>query len=112
MTLGDKLRALVGSQPEDPAARPIRVHLLVKGRIGEGWLDVDRTFKLPPGSTLRSLFDEAGRQGVDLRAAIAQSPHLRHTLMLNGERCPVEENQEKPLGDGDKVYLLSPLAGG
>jgi molybdopterin converting factor small subunit len=32
--------------------------------------------------------------------------------MLNGERCPVAENQERVLADGDEVYLLAPLAGG
>ena len=47
-----------------------------------------------------------------LRAAIDDSPHLRHTLMLNGERCPVDENLDRVLADGDEVYLLAPLAGG
>jgi molybdopterin converting factor small subunit len=93
-------------------AKKIRVHVLVKGRIGEGWQDVDRTFALPEGATLRALLDAADRDGVKLREAIAQSPHLAHTLMLNGERCPVSENQERALADGDQVYLLAPLAGG
>ena len=108
-SLGERLRRLLGAGAEPPS---IRVHLLLKGRIGAGWYDVDRELKLAPGSTLEGLLDEAARQRIDLRAAIDASPHLRHTLMLNGERCPVDENQEKPLGDGDKVYLLSPLAGG
>ncbi|HEY8041438.1 MAG TPA: MoaD/ThiS family protein [Polyangiaceae bacterium] len=90
----------------------IRVHVLVKGRIGEGWQDVDRTFALPPGSTLRALLDAADRDGVGLREAIASSPHLAHTLMLNGERCPVNDNLDRALADGDQVYLLAPLAGG
>jgi molybdopterin converting factor small subunit len=90
----------------------IRVHVLVKGRIGEGWQDVDRSFALPVGSTLRGLLDAAEKERVGLRAAIASSPHLAHTLMLNGERCPVAENQERVLADGDEVYLLAPLAGG
>ena len=93
-------------------AKKIRVHVLVKGRIGEGWQDVDRTFSLPEGATLRSLLDAADREGVKLREAIAASPHLAHTLMLNGERCAVAENQERALADGDEVYLLAPLAGG
>ena len=93
-------------------AKKIRVHVLVKGRIGEGWQDVDRTFALPEGATLRGLLDAADRAGVKLREAIAQSPHLAHTLMLNGERCPVGDNQDRALADGDQVYLLAPLAGG
>ena len=47
-----------------------------------------------------------------MRAAIENSPHLRHTLMLNGERCPVDANLGRPLANGDQVYLLAPLAGG
>jgi molybdopterin converting factor small subunit len=90
----------------------IRVHVLVKGRIGEGWQDVDKTFSLAPGSTLQTLLDAAEREAVGLRAAIASSPHLAHTLMLNGDRTPVEENLGRVLADGDQVYLLAPLAGG
>jgi molybdopterin converting factor small subunit len=90
----------------------IKVTVVIKGRIGEGWRDVDRTLKLPEGTTLAELIDAAERKGVPLRHAIDNSPHLRHTLMLNGERCPVEENLERPLRDGDQVYLLAPMAGG
>jgi hypothetical protein len=92
--------------------KKIRVTVLVKGRIGEGWHDVDRTFALPAGSTLRVLFDAAEKEGVHLREAIADRPHLAHTLMLNGERCPVADNEMRELADGDQVYLLAPLAGG
>jgi molybdopterin converting factor small subunit len=92
--------------------KKIRVHVLVKGRIGEGWQDVDRTFALPEGATLEALLDTAERAGVELRKAIASSPHLAHTLMLNGERCPVGDNLARPLTDGDQIYLLAPLAGG
>jgi molybdopterin converting factor small subunit len=101
-----------GKKSDDEKGAKIRVHVLVKGRIGEGWQDVDRTFALPVGVTLRGLLDAAEKEGVGLRDAIASSPHLAHTLMLNGERCPVAENQERPLADGDEVYLLAPLAGG
>ncbi len=90
----------------------IRVHVLIKGRIGEGWQDVDRTFALPEGATLEALLDAADRAGVELRKAIASSPHLAHTLMLNGERCPVQDNLSRALADGDQIYLLAPLAGG
>lgn len=90
----------------------MRVHVLLKGRSGSGWHDVDETLVLPSGTTLGGLLDEADRRGIGLRAAIEDSPHLRHTLMLNGERCPVDENLDRPLADGDEVYLLAPLAGG
>lgn len=94
------------------ASAPVRVHVLVKGRIGEGWQDVDRTLALPAGATLATLLEHAERQGIPLRDAIEKSPHLRHTLMLNGERCPLEANLERSLHDGDQIYLLAPLAGG
>ena len=106
--LGDKLRQLFGGDQEPV----LRVRLVLKGRIGEGWCDIDRTFKLPTGSTLGALIERAERDGVRLRDAIAKSPHLAHTLMLNGERCPVDENLDRALADGDQVYLLAPLAGG
>jgi hypothetical protein len=109
MSLGAKLRALVGGPPEPPS---VRVHLLLKGRIGAGWVDVDRTLRLPAGATLGTLLAEAERQGLGLADALAHSPHLRHTLMLNGERCPVDQHRDRVLADGDQVYLLAPLAGG
>ena len=90
----------------------VRVHVLIKGRIGDGWLDVDRTLELPVGATLATLLEQADRQRIPLRDAIDKSPHLRHTLMLNGERCPVADNLDRALNDGDQVYLLAPLAGG
>lgn len=90
----------------------VRVHLLVKGRIGPHWFDVNRSIDLPEGSTLSALLDQAEQGGLDLRAAIAQSPHLAQTLMINGERCPLAANVDRPLHDGDQIYLLSPLAGG
>jgi molybdopterin converting factor small subunit len=107
VSLGERLRALMGgSTPK------IRVHLVLKGRIGAGWLDVDRHYALAPGSTLTTLVDAAEKEGVRLREAIAASPHLAHTIMLNGERCPLPENAERPLADGDQLYLLGPIAGG
>lgn len=90
----------------------MKVHLLLKGRVGQGWVDVDRKLKLPVGSTLADLVREADRKGLKMSEALELSPHLAHTLMLNGERCPVAENAGRELRDGDRVYLLSPLAGG
>jgi molybdopterin converting factor small subunit len=102
------LRRLVGRAP----ATGIRVHVILKGRTGSGWHDVDQQIALPEGATLGMLIEVAERRGIHLRDAIESSPHLRHTLMLNGDRCPVDENLERPLSDGDEVYLLAPLAGG
>jgi len=106
MGLGDSLRRLLRSD------EAIRVHVIIRGRIGHGWVDVDETLRLPLGATLSQLVTEAERRGIPLREAIANSPHLAHTLMVNGERCPIEEHQDRPLVDGDEIYLLSPLAGG
>lgn len=108
MSLGDKLRGLLGGG----AAPKIRVNVVLRGTVGGGWQSIDRTFALPVGSTLATLLDEAERQGIDLRDAIAKSPHLRHTLMLNGERCPLDEHLGRVLSDGDELYLLAPFAGG
>ena len=90
----------------------IRVRVILKGRMGTGWYDVDEHIALEPGATLASLLDVAERRGIRLREAIAHSPHLRHTLMWNGERAPLEENLTRTLQDGDQIYLLGPLAGG
>lgn len=104
--LGPRLMAFIGRGPS------LRVRVLIKGRIGDGWQDIDVTVRLPEGSTLSDLMIRADRRGIPLRDAIDKSPHLRHTLMLNGERCPVADNVGRLLADGDQVYLLAPLAGG
>lgn len=90
----------------------ITVHVLIRGRIGEGWYDVDETVKIAPGTTLAQLIAGGDRLGLPLATAVADSPHLAHTLMWNGERCPVDEHGERVLADGDELYLLAPLAGG
>ncbi len=90
----------------------VRVHILIKGRIGDGWVDVDEHLRLPQGTTLAGLVDAADTAKVPLRAAIENSPHLRDTLMLNGERCAFEDNKDRVLVEDDQIYLLSPLAGG
>lgn len=106
MSLLDRLRRALGGRER------IGVRVLIRGRIGDGWHDVDRVLRLPAGATLGDLITEAERSAIPLRQAIEQSPHLRETLMLNGERCHVDENLERPLDDGDEVYLLAPVAGG
>ena len=90
----------------------IRVHVLIRGRIGDAWRDVDEHLRLPAGTTLSQLVEKAEAAGVPLREALDHSPHLTDTMMLNGERCPFTENSERVLADGDEIYLLAPLAGG
>lgn len=90
----------------------IRIHILLRGRIGEGWKDIDEHLRVPTGTTLAKLVDVAGAAGIPLREALEHSPHLAHTLMVNGERCPLADHGERQLADGDQVYLLAPLAGG
>lgn len=106
--IGDTLRSWLG---RDKRPR-IRVHILLRGRIGEGWHDFDEVLAVPEGTTLGQLIDSGDDHGIPLADAVTHSPHLAHTLMLNGERCPVEENHQRQLADGDQIYLLAPLAGG
>lgn len=94
------------------SAGRVRARIVVKGRMGEGWYDVDRRLALPAGATLAVLIEEADRRGLRLSEAIAASPHLRDTLMWNGQRTPVEDNLGRAVEDGDEIYLLGPLAGG
>jgi molybdopterin converting factor small subunit len=89
-----------------------KVHILIKGRIGENWRDVDQYMRVPVGTTLAKLVEAAEREGIPLRDALAASPHLADTMMLNGERCPLADNGERVIKDGDELYLLAPLAGG
>jgi len=90
----------------------IRIHILIRGRIGDAWRDVDEHLRLPAGTTLGKLVEVTDAAGVPLREALDSSPHLVDTLMLNGERCPFVENADRVLADGDEIYLLAPLAGG
>ena len=105
-SLSDRLRSVLGR------GERISVHVLLRGRIGEGWLDVDRQLRLRVGSSLGDLLEVAEAKGIPMRRAIDESPHLRETLMLNGDRCRVDENLNRVLEDGDQVYLLAPVAGG
>jgi molybdopterin converting factor small subunit len=90
----------------------IRVHIVIRGRIGDDWKEIDEHLRVPAGTTLARLVDVASGAGVPLREALAKSPHLPDTLMLNGERCPLAEHGDRVLADGDEIYLLAPLAGG
>jgi molybdopterin converting factor small subunit len=90
----------------------IKIHILIRGRIGDGWKDVDTYLKLPKGTTLGKLVEVAEAAGIPLREALDHSPHLSETMMLNGERCPFVENHDREVMDGDELYLLAPIAGG
>ena len=90
----------------------IRIHILIRGRIGDDWKDVDEYLRLPVGTTLGRLVEATDAANIPLREALDHSPHLVDTMMLNGERCPFLENAERELEDGDELYLLAPLAGG
>jgi len=90
----------------------VRIHILIKGRIGEGWKDIDEHVRVPAGTTLGQLLEIADSARIPLREALEHSPHLTDTMMFNGERCPFHDNTERVLAEGDEIYLLAPLAGG
>ncbi len=96
---------------DDPGG--IRVHVLLKGRIGSGLVRRRRAGAAAGGRDARGPARRRPTAAAsDCAQAIADSPHLRHTLILNGDRCPVDENLGRALADGDEIYLLAPLAGG
>ena len=103
------LGRLFGKKDATPT---IAVHVLIRGRIGDGWYDIDETVRVAPGTTLTQLVADSARLKLPLDAALRDSPHLAHTLMWNGERCPVDEHGARALADGDELFLLAPLAGG
>ncbi len=90
----------------------IRIHVIIKGRIGDAWRDVDEHVRVPSGTTLGRLVEVAEAARIPLRDALDNSPHLIETMMLNGERCPFADNTDRELHDGDELYLLAPIAGG
>ena len=90
----------------------IKIHVVIRGRIGDAWRDVDTFLRVPQGCTLGKLVEVADAAGIPLRDALDSSPHLKDTMMLNGERCAFTENAERVLANGDELYLLAPLAGG
>ncbi|MGN6104575.1 MAG: MoaD/ThiS family protein [Kofleriaceae bacterium] len=90
----------------------LRIHILIRGRIGNEWRDVDTHLRVPQGTTLGRLVEVAEAAHIPLRDALESSPHLADTMMLNGERCPLAENHDREMADGDELYLLAPLAGG
>jgi hypothetical protein len=105
--LTGKLKGIVGR-----GTRGVRVHLLIRGRMGPAWHDIDRTVRVPRGTTLELFIEHCRTKGIPLQEALDASPHLRHTLMWNGERSPLAEHGQRVLEDGDELYLLAPIAGG
>ena len=103
---------VMATELELPKAPDALADVLIRGRIGEGWYDIDRKLKLPRGATLGEMLEVGEKKGIPFRDVLENSPHLRDTLMLNGERCPVSENGDREMSDGDELYLLAPLAGG
>ena len=108
--MGRLARLAARLRGDDPDA--IRVRVILRGRIGSGWFDVDRRVAVPAGATLQELLSAAERDGIPVRTAIVESPHLAHTLMWNGERCAVDAHGERRVEADDEIYLLGPLAGG
>ena len=90
----------------------VRIHILIKGRIGDDWMDIDQHVRVPAGTTLGKLIEITDAAKLPLRDALEHSPHLTDTMMLNGERCPFHDNTERVLAEGDEIYLLAPLVGG
>jgi molybdopterin converting factor small subunit len=90
----------------------VKIHILIRGRIGDDWKDIDKQLKLPDGTTLEQLVGIAEAARIPMREALENSPHLAETLMWNGERCPFEDHRARVLEDGDELYMLAPLAGG
>jgi molybdopterin converting factor small subunit len=88
----------------------IRIRVLIKGRIGDGWKDIDEHVRVPAGTTLGKLLEITAAADAPLREALSHSPHLTETMTLNGERCPLHDNEQRVLADGDEIYL-APLAG-
>ena len=90
----------------------VKIHIVIRGRIGHDWKDIDTYLRVPAGTTLGRLVEVADGAGIPLRDALDHSPHLTDTMMLNGERCPFAEHAERLMVNGDELYLLAPLAGG
>jgi hypothetical protein len=101
------LRWLLGER-----APLIRVHVLVRGRIGSGWYDIDRGFDLPAGTALAELVARGSRPGLLLEVALRDSPHVRDTLMVNGERCPLAGTRRRHPRRRRPALPPLPLAGG
>lgn len=87
----------------------VRIHILIRARIGDDWKEIDEHVRVPAGTTLGRLVEATDAAGIPLREALDKSPHLVDTLMYNGERCPFVDNAERVLADGDEIYLLAPL---
>jgi molybdopterin converting factor small subunit len=73
---------------------------------------------MPESSTLADLLDELrarypgfdeGLKGRGLRQPLDQ---VLYTLFLNTRPVPLEQAEDTPLRDGDRIHLFLPVAGG
>lgn len=88
----------------------IRIHILMRARIGDDWKDIAEHVRVPAGTTLGKLLDITDAAQLPLREALVHAPHLTETLLLNGQRCPLDANADRVLADRDEISLLAPLA--
>ena len=107
-----RARLFSRSAAQTDARQKITIHLIIRGRIGDDWFDIDEQLELPKGTTITELVSICEQRRIPLLQALDQSPHLLHTLMHNGTRCPQSEHMTRQLQDGDQLYLLAPIAGG
>ena len=69
----------------------IRIHILIKGRIGDTWRDVDEYVRLPKGTTLGRLVEVAGREYmVRGRGYVKSVSDLEKLVLKAGEGTPVQ----------------------
>jgi molybdopterin converting factor small subunit len=73
---------------------------------------------MPEGSTVADLLDELrarypgfneGLRGKGLHQPLDQ---VLYTLFLNTRPVPLEQAEDMPLRDGDRIHLFLPVAGG
>jgi hypothetical protein len=83
----------------------VRIHILIQGPIGEDWKDIDAHVRVPLGTTLGKLLEIADSAKLPLREALELAPQLTETLRLNGQRCPLADNAERVLVEGDQIAL-------
>ena len=97
-----------------PSGPPIRVDATIQGMIGARYLSVAESIKLPGGAQIRDLIGalkDAGKLDADAcRALKGVRPPL--VLLLNGDSLADKGREKRALADGDRVTILTPVAGG
>jgi hypothetical protein len=69
MTLSERIGSWFRREPDGS----IRVRVIVKGRIGEGWFDVDHKLALTEGATLATLIERPTARGCASRRRSRQA---------------------------------------